>query len=111
MTTISIGVRGGKITCGAKGGHVRAHHGSVITWKSRGEDKKFVLNFEQLRVETAKTSAKLDHWPFLEPRPSKPTNTFTGTLKKLAANDWAPVYKYSIKVGKLVLDPIVIVDR
>jgi len=32
-------------------------------------------------------------------------------LKPLTANDPAPVYKYNVKVGNLVLDPIVIVDR
>lgn len=111
MTTLKVDVRDGKVTCGAKGGHVRAHHGTVITWKSTGEDKKFVLEFEQMGIETADASAKLDHWPFLEVPPSEPTNTFAGTVKKLAANDWAPVYKYTIKVGKLVLDPIIIVDR
>jgi hypothetical protein len=109
MTTIKIGVRGGKVTCGAKGGHVRAPHGSVITWKSTGDDKKFVLKFKQLGTETA--AAGRDNWPFQENPPSGPTNTFVGTLKKLAARDPAPIYKYTVKVGKRVLDPIVIVDR
>jgi hypothetical protein len=111
MTTIKIGVRSGKVTCGAKGGHVRAPHGTVITWKSTGEDKKFALKFKQLGTETTGAAAGLDHWPFQESPPKWPTNTFVGTLKKLAASDAAPIYKYTVKVGKLVLDPIVIVDR
>ena len=111
MTTLKVGVRNGKVTCGANGGHVRALHGTVITWTSRGKDKKFMLEFEQLGVEPAHAGAKLEHWPFQEAPPTAPTNTFTGTLKKLAANDSAPVYKYSVKVGKRVLDPIIIVDR
>jgi hypothetical protein len=111
MTTVKVGVRNGKVTCGANGGHVRAPHGTVITWKSRGKDKKFVLEFERLGVESAHAGAKLDHWPFQEAPPPGPTNTFAGTLKRLAGSDSAPVYKYSVKVGKRVLDPIVIVDR
>jgi hypothetical protein len=111
MTTIKIDVRGGQITCGTNGGHVRAPHGTVITWQSTGEDKKFQLEFFQLGVETGEAATALDHWPFLEKPPAAPTNTFVGTLKKLAANDAAPAYKYNVKVGDLLLDPIVIVDR
>jgi len=111
MITIKIDVRDGRITCGTSGGHIRVPHESVITWKSTGEDKKFELEFFQLGTETADAAGELEHWPFQETRPSGPTNTFVGTLKKLAANDWAPVYKYNVKVGDLLLDPIVIVDR
>jgi hypothetical protein len=111
MTTINIDVRNGKVTCGTNGGHVRVPHGSVITWKSVGDDKKFELEFMQLGTEAADAGSDLEHWPFQEPPPRAPTNSFTGTLKTLAANDWAPVYKYNVKVGKLILDPIVIVDR
>ena len=111
MITIKIDVRDGRITCGTSGGHIRVPHESVITWKSTGEDKKFELEFFQLGTETADAAGELEHWPFQETRPSGPTNTFVGTLKKLAANDWAPVYKYTVKVGNLVLDPIIIVDR
>jgi hypothetical protein len=111
MTTLKVGVRRGKVTCGANGGHVRALHGSVITWESKGEDKKFVLKFERLGMETGHTGKKLEHWPFQEPQPKAPTNSFTGTLKKLDAGEPAPAYKYSVKVGKLILDPIIIVDE
>jgi hypothetical protein len=111
MITVKIEVHDGKISCGAKGGHIRAPHGTVITWKSTGEDKKFELEFFRLGIETAEAAAKLEHWPFQETRPSGPANTFVGTLKALKGDDMAPVYKYNVKVGDLVLDPIVIVDR
>ena len=111
MITIKIDVRDGKITCGANGGHVRAPHGTVIAWKSAGEDKKFELEFFQLGLETTDPAAEVEHWPFQEKPPSTPTNTFVGTLKRLAANDRAPVYKYNVKVGNLFLDPIIILDR
>lgn len=111
MTTIKIDVRDGQVTCGTNGGHVRVPHNSVITWQSTGEDKKFELDFVQLGFEPGDPAAKLDHWPFQEPPPAAPTNSFTGTLKKLAGTGVAPVYKYNVRVGKLLLDPIIIVDE
>jgi len=111
MITIKIDVRDGKIVCGGHGGHVRAAHQSVITWTSTGEDKKFQLEFSRLGVETADSGVNPGDWPFQEPAPSEPVNTFKGTLKKLAADGLPPVYKYNVRVGKLFLDPIVIVDR
>ncbi len=111
MTTIKIDVRHGQITCGANGGHVRVPHGSVITWKSTGEDKKFELEFSQLGTESADAGTELEHWPFQEPQPAWPTNTFVGTLRELGAGESPPVYKYNVKVGDLLLDPIVIIDR
>lgn len=113
MTTIQIDVVGGKVTCGKSGGHVRAPHGTAITWTSNGPDKKFELEFEQLGMEAVGSSQLLQHWPFSEPAtpPTKPTNSFTGTLRKLASEGVVPVYKYNVKVGDLVLDPIIIVDR
>jgi hypothetical protein len=111
MITIKIDVRDGQINCGANGGHVRAPHQSVITWKSTGDDKKFELEFFRLETETTGAAAENEHWPFQEAPSSAPTNTFVGTLKKLAPSDSPPVYKYNVKVGNIVLDPVVIVDR
>jgi hypothetical protein len=111
MTTVKIDVRNGQVTCGANGGHLRVPHGTVITWKSTGDDKKFELEFSQLGIESGDTGTELEHWPFQEGRPSWPTNTFVGTLRKLGPNDAPPVYKYNVKVGNLFLDPIVIIDR
>ena len=111
MITIKIDVRNGKIICGAAGGHVRAPHGTVIKWESTGDDKKFELEFSQLGIEAAEAGAELEDWPFQERPPPAPTNTFVGTLKSLASNDRAPVYKYNVKVGNLLLDPIIIVDE
>ena len=113
MTTIQIDVLNGKVTCGKSGGHIRVPHGTAITWTSNGEDKKFELEFFQLGVEAAGSSRELDHWPFKKPAgpASKPTNSFTGTLRELGPEGAVPVYKYNVKVGDLVLDPIIIVDR
>lgn len=111
MTTINIDVRDGKVTCGTNGGHVRVRHGSKITWKSTGEDKKFNLEFFRLGFETENLAADPVHWPFNEAPPTSPTNTFEGTLRNLAPADSVPAYKYNVIVGSLILDPIVIVDR
>ena len=113
MTTIHIDVKDSKVTCGTNGGHIRVPHGTVITWTSTGADKKFVLEFAQLGVEPTAAGRKLDHWPFDDPSgpQSEPGNTFKGTLKKLTSDAHTPVYKYNVRVGDLLLDPIIIVDR
>jgi hypothetical protein len=120
MTTIKIDVKGGKITCGANGGHIRVPHGTAITWTSEGTGHEFELEFSQLEVETAATASALEHWPFDKPEGPKsgPTDTFTGTLRKLPqaagqtpAAGHPPIYKYNVRVGDLLLDPIIIVDR
>jgi hypothetical protein len=113
MTTIEIDVKNGEVTCGANGGHVRVPHGTTITWTSKGDDKKFELEFFQLGLESGNAPRELVHWPFDEPvgRKPGPTNTFVGTLKKIGNGDHAPVYKYNVRVGALLLDPIIIIDK
>ena len=111
MATIQIDVRNGTVTCGETGGHVRVPHGTQITWTSKGEDKKFELEFFQLQLESGAVR-ELVHWPFEEPRgKSSPTNSFVGTLKKIGKEGHAPVYKYNVRVGDLLLDPIIIIDK
>jgi hypothetical protein len=113
MTTIQIDVKNGEVTCGSNGGHLRVPHGTVINWTSTGADKKFVLKFEQIGFEAGGAAGDLEHWPFVDPSgpQSEPKNTFKGTLRKLASEGHTPVYKYSVRVGDLLLDPIIIVDR
>jgi hypothetical protein len=111
MTTINIDVRDETVTCGTNGGHVRLQQGNAITWRSTGNDKKFELQFSRLGFETEDLATDPVHWPFNEAPPTAPTNSFTGTLRSLAPQDSAPAYKYNVKVGTLILDPIVIVDR
>jgi len=78
MVTIKIDVRGGEITCGNNGGHVRARHETAIKWESTGEDKKFELEFVQLGTETADAAAELEHWPFKEAPPRGPPTPSSG---------------------------------
>jgi hypothetical protein len=112
MATIQIDVQNGTVTCGASGGHVRVPHGTQITWTSKGADKKFELEFFELRLESADAARELVHWPFEEPRgKSSPTNSFVGTVKKIGEDGHAPVYKYNVRVGDLLLDPIIIIQK
>ena len=114
MTTIKIDVQNGKVTCGKNGGHIRVPHGTAIKWTSEGTGKKFVLEFSQLGVETAATARDLEDWPFETPEGpvSEAKDTFEGTLKKLPqAAGHVPVYKYNVRVGDLLLDPIIIIDK
>jgi hypothetical protein len=114
MTTIHIDVKDGKVVCGTNGGHVRVPHGTAITWTSKDKDQKFELEFFQLGVETAGVAQELEHWPFESPAapPTGRKSEFTGTLRKLPSiAGHAPVYKYNVRVGDLLLDPIIIVDR
>jgi hypothetical protein len=113
MKTIHIDVKEGKVTCGTNGGHIRVPHGTAITWTSTGTDQKFELEFEQLGFEAGGAAGELEHWPFDDPSgpQSGPANTFKGTLKRLASEAHTPVYKYNVRVGDLLLDPIIIVDR
>jgi hypothetical protein len=113
MTTIQIDVKDGEVSCGENGGHIRVPHGTVITWTSTDAAEKFVLEFEQLGIQPTTAGRTLDHWPFDDPSGprSEPANTFKGTLKKLTSDAHTPVYKYNVRVGDLLLDPIIIVDR
>ena len=57
----------------------------------------------------------LEDWPLGAPEGpvSEAKETFEGTLKKLLpeAAGQVPVLKYNVRVGDLLLDPIIIVDR
>ncbi len=112
MTPIKIDVKNGVVTCGANGGHVRVCHGTKITWTSDGDDKKFKLEFFPMELESG-TPSPLEHWPFKESADSQPSpaNTFVATLRDVGDSDHVPVYKYNVRVGDLLLDPILIIDR
>jgi len=101
---ISIEITNGVISCGGSGGSLVAGNNDTIRWHS---DADFVLAFTNLRDHTAA-------WPFAPPRPEFPTRDFTATVAIGPHVDPInkPVYyKYTITVGKLSLDPIVIVDH
>lgn len=125
MPTINIRVDDGAVVCTPSGGNVRLRPGKEITWVSR---EAFTL--QTFRVPVAERMGPrlpTPGWPFNE-KPTHPPNvvrvekpgsdgryTFTGTLQPPGEDDpdasEPGVYKCSITVGELGLDPIIIVDR
>jgi hypothetical protein len=100
LTTIEIN-NNGNIQCTPDDGHVRAPQGTQLEWVSNVD---FTLSFTQLGGGGT--------WPFegRQPAEFEPTKHFKGTL---AASDTypPPAYKYTVRVGSKVLDPIIIVDK
>jgi len=97
-----IQIRKGMILCTPRDGHVRAPQRTQLEWVS--EDEEFTLSFMLLGGRSA--------WPFTEPQPSvfDPTHSFRGTLLGVTAAE-PPAYKYTVRIGGKLLDPIIIVDR
>ncbi|HEY0767105.1 MAG TPA: hypothetical protein VGD47_04040 [Steroidobacteraceae bacterium] len=97
----NIEIRNGTILCTPKDGHVRAAQRTELEWVSQGEE--FTLSFTLLGGGSA--------WPFKEPQPPvfQPTKAFKGTLRDVTAE--APAYKYTVRMGAKLLDPIIIVDK
>jgi hypothetical protein len=97
----NIEIRNGMILCTPRDGHVRAPHRTQLEWVSSGEE--FTLSFMLLGGRSA--------WPFQEPQPAvfNPTHNFRGTLLEVTGEP--PAYKYTVRVGGKLLDPIIIVDK
>ncbi len=106
---IDISVERNTIICGRNGGHVRACEGTRIVWRSGNE---FTVQFSPFAVENPGTPdlTNLPAWPF-EENPAdlrKPQIMHQATLLP----DVPLVgYKYTLTLGNLTLDPIIIVDK
>ena len=102
---ITVHVEKGVISCTPNGGSVLAKPGDQVEWKSNGGNgEPFTLSFTNFKTSAAGV------WPFSTPpkAPNWPVTTFTGTL----AQGSIPVYfKYTVKVGGLEFDPVIIVDK
>ncbi len=98
-----IEIRKGMILCTPRDGHVRARQCTQLEWVS--QDEEFTLSFMLLGGRGA--------WPFQEPQPAvfDPTHNFRGTLLEITATAEPPAYKYTVRIGGKLLDPIIIVDR
>ena len=108
MLSLQISVQNGAVLCGKSGGNVRGKEGHTIQWTS---DRDFTLEFFRTPEEGEECDpVKLDGWPFAKPASAQdvkwPVKTFEGVLK-----EGYGLFKYSITVGNLRLDPIIIVDR
>ena len=98
-----IEIRKGMILCRPRDGHVRARQLAELEWLS--DDEEFTLSFMLLGGRSA--------WPFREPQPATfdPTHAFRGTLLEVTPTAEPPAYKYTVRIGGKLLDPIIIVDR
>lgn len=98
-----IEIRRGMILCMPHEGHLRVRQGTQLEWVSA--DEEFTLSFMLLGGRSA--------WPFQERQPSQfnPTHAFRGTLLEVATGGEPPAYKYTVRIGGKLLDPIIIVDR
>lgn len=109
MASLKIRVDSGSVLCGTVGGNADLKGGQRLEWVS---DQPFTLEFFRTPYEGDEECdpVKLDGWPFSDPGRARdvswPVKSFAGVLKPGFA-----LYKYSITVGNLRLDPIIIVDR
>jgi hypothetical protein len=116
-THIGFEVRDNTIICGANGGNVSGYEGDTIVWTSADPDAEWLLQFVPLGLENegAAPLNDLSEWPFTKTGPSNgivvATREFQGTLREFRHPDHRqPVaFKYTLTIGKLRLDPIVIV--
>jgi len=122
---VDVAIQNNTLIVGVNGGNVTAYAGDKIEWRAGAGVKAFTLEFFRLAAEP---HTKRDHgngppivvadlqrspFAFTEP-PLRdgvvgPTNHFVGTLASNAGHGVA--FKYTVKVGNLQLDPIVIIDR
>jgi len=119
---VDISIQNNTLIVGANGGNVTAAPGDKILWRAGHGVTAFTLQFFQLGAEPAVNEerirvpvAALRPWPFTSDVPpggiarSDDKGQFEGTL--IGTNIPAKGFKYSVVVGNLQLDPVVIVDR
>ena len=120
VTQIEISIKHNTLIVGVNGGNVRAGPGDSVIWRAGHGVAEFTLQFFGLAAEPAAQVecerievATLPRWPFTEPPPANgivgPTKLFRGTLREPSKPVRA--FKYTVAVGSLQLDPIVILDR
>ena len=109
MATLKIRVDSGSVLCGTVGGNADLKGAQKVEWVS---ELPFTLEFFRTPYEDDRECdpVELNGWPFADPQRAQdvrwPVKSFAGVLKEGFA-----LYKYSITVGNLRLDPIIIVDR
>jgi hypothetical protein len=120
VTEIEISIKHNTLIVGINGGNVTAGPGDSVVWRAGHGVPEFTLQFFRLAAEPAAhvqcdriDVATLPRWPFAEPPPPNgivgPTKLFRGTLTGKPTP--ATAFKYTVAVGNLQLDPIVILDR
>jgi hypothetical protein len=120
---VDISIQNNTLIVGASGGNIAGRPGDRILWRARHGVPTFTLQFFQLGAEPAKGDEctdvprvqELPQWPFTGEVPphgiakANREGIFEGTLAEHP--NAATGFKYSVIVGNLQLDPVVIVDR
>lgn len=117
---VDISVQNNTLVVGLNGGNITGGRDDRVIWRAGHGVQTFTLQFFQLGAEPAANEERrrivvqdLLPWPFKgEPPPGGivgPTERFEGVLEKDSVE--AKAFKYTIVVGNLQLDPVVIVDR
>jgi hypothetical protein len=120
VTEIDISIQNNTLLVGVNGGNVTGAPGDSVIWRAASGVGEFTLQFFRLAAEPAAKEerdridvAALPRWPFAEPPPPNglvgPTRLFRGTLH--GRSNPATAFKYTVAVGNLQLDPIIILDR
>jgi hypothetical protein len=103
LAPVTIEVGQGTIAAFPNSGSVRLQCGQQVTWQC---EKAFVLTLRQLGGSAPHT------WEV--PRPTESAVgvwSVTSTPPSFGPEEVPPYYNYTITVGGLTLDPIVIVDK
>lgn len=117
---VDISVQNNTLVAGVNGGNVTGGQDDVVIWRAGHGVETFTLQFFQLGAEPPANEERrrvvvkdLLPWPFKGQPPAGgivgPTERFEGVLVKDSGA--AKAFKYTIVVGNLQLDPVVIVDR
>lgn len=102
VQTVQVNVGQGTIWCTPNAGALRVPPRSVVYWKC---NHPFTIGFQQLGgshapLPTLASSGPADDVQSVQLRPSP-----------VADAAQAPYYEYTVTVGNLVVDPIIIVDK
>lgn len=102
VQTVQVNVGQGTIWCTPNAGALRVPPRSVVYWKC---NHPFTVGFQQLGgshapLPTLASSGPADDVQSVQLRPSP-----------VADAAQAPYYEYTVTVGNLVVDPIIIVDK
>ena len=102
MQLVQINVGQGTLWCTPNAGALRVPPRSLVTWTC---NHPFSITFQQIGgvhapLATLESQGAADSNQTVQLKPSP-----------VAQADQAPYYEYTVRVGNLVVDPIIIVDK
>lgn len=101
LPPIKIHVNEGTIYCTPNGGALRARQNTKVRWECA---HPFTLTFTQL-------GGTEEPWGPFTSHLSGAQHVVDTPTQSVPQGAQAPFYKYTVRVGKLMLDPIIIVDK